>query len=449
MPGSFKARPKELRRPLLTNPHKGCATFQRFNGDPLNEGERWSEEGPLSFPRAECEVAEHYLPSTVSYCRWFWPVFQPEEDRFDWSAVEGALRTAHERGQTLQVRLMPHGSHNQPEPPRWYQEKHPVRTGTKKTKPYVEPVYDGREYLDAWGRVVTEFGRRFDGHPDLESVDVSFIGPWGEGAGECSDENIDRMTALYREAHPKTHLLAMISGYKMKAAVRAGAGWRCDCFGDLKTKGNRYVPDHLAWNHTYDCYPMEVARAGAADVWKTSPVVYETCGVPLSWKNRGYDLSFIMQQGYKFHGSVLMPKSCPIPDEYMGPLSEFCDRIGYRFVLRQARWPETVRRGETVSFEMWVENTGAAPIYRDYKLALRIKGDAGEAVIPTSPDLRTWLPGDAWIEEEVRIPETLGGGGAMLSAGIVAPETNEPKVRFAVEETDGEGWVPLGAVAVE
>ena len=45
-----KVRFQQRREPLLSNPHKGCATFQRFNGDPLNEGTRWSEEGPVSFP---------------------------------------------------------------------------------------------------------------------------------------------------------------------------------------------------------------------------------------------------------------------------------------------------------------------------------------------------------------------------------------------------------------
>ena len=110
-----KARFTERTSPLLTNPHKGCATFQRFNGDPLNEGTRWSEEGPLTFPEAPREVADQYLPSTVAYCRWFWVVFEPEEGRFDWSAVEQSLATARARGQTLQVRLMPHGSQGQPQ----------------------------------------------------------------------------------------------------------------------------------------------------------------------------------------------------------------------------------------------------------------------------------------------------------------------------------------------
>jgi len=86
-----KKRFQERRSPLLTNPGKGCATFQRFNGDPLNEGTRWSEEGPLTFPPARCDVADGYLPCTVSYCRWFWNMIEPEPGRFDWSMIENII----------------------------------------------------------------------------------------------------------------------------------------------------------------------------------------------------------------------------------------------------------------------------------------------------------------------------------------------------------------------
>ena len=83
---------------FLLNPHKGCATFQRFNGDTLFPGKSWSESGPTEFPPAEREVAENYLPCTVAYCRWFWDLVQPEANRFDWTPVERALETAHDRG---------------------------------------------------------------------------------------------------------------------------------------------------------------------------------------------------------------------------------------------------------------------------------------------------------------------------------------------------------------
>jgi hypothetical protein len=42
-------------------------------------------------------------------------------------------------------------------------------------------------YAKAFGDMIRAFGKRYDGHLDLESVDLSIVGAWGEGAGMESD----------------------------------------------------------------------------------------------------------------------------------------------------------------------------------------------------------------------------------------------------------------------
>jgi len=441
-----KARPQESTTPLLTNPGKGCATFQRFNGDPLNRGTGWSEEGPLAFPEAEDDVAAGYLPSTVSYCRWFWDVLEPESGRLDFSMVDGALATARARGQSLQVRLMPFGAHGQPQLPDWYRARYRTRVSREHgpTKTFLEPAYDRAEYFDRWGRVIGEFGRRFDGHPDLESVDIAFIGPWGEGAGHPKQQTVDRFIRLYHSVHRKTTVLTNTDGPQFAAGVRRGTGWRCDCFGDLRRRGG----GDLGWNHTFEAYPQQVHAARASEVWRTRPVVFETCATPLTWHQTWFtepgDLDLVLQQGYKFHVSVFMPKSNLIPGPYLKPLAAFCDRIGYRLVLRQARWAAAVRRGSKLPIQGWIENTGVAPIYRKVVPSLRIVRGRGEAVVPLKGDPRTWLPGDAFVDQAVSVPSTLSRGRAELFIGLVDVRAARPLVRFANEGTDAAGWLPLG-----
>ena len=442
-----KCRPTESKGFLL-NPHKGCATFQRFNGDPLFPGTTWSECGPTEFPPADRAVAEGYLPCTVAYCRWFWDLFEPEPNRFDWSPVEGALATARARGQTLQVRLMPHGSHSQPQLPKWYQDRYPTVPGTTKREPFVAAVYDGPAFIEQWGNVVRDFGRCFDGHPDLESVDMAYLGPWGEGAGACSEEAIDRITAVYREAHPRTPLVAMIQGHKMAAGVRAGAGWRCDCFGDLGFWHNALVPDHLQWNHMYDCYPQAVCESGAQHAWHTAPVVFETCGVPMTWYEKGFDIGWILRQGLKYHGSVFMPKSTALPASWMDLLRGFCNDLGYRFVIRQVHYDGRVERGSPFEFGCWIENVGVAPIYRRYAFALRLSQGQRSHVVHTGANILDWLPGDTYVHEKAEIPGFFEPGQIVLHAGLVDPESAQVRVRFAVEESDAEGWVPLDTIAL-
>src|SRR5690242_10069052 len=55
---------------VLVNPDMGIQTFQRFNGDPLNSGLKWSEEGPTA-PIAQSGSVD-FPATTLSYCRWFW-----------------------------------------------------------------------------------------------------------------------------------------------------------------------------------------------------------------------------------------------------------------------------------------------------------------------------------------------------------------------------------------
>lgn len=317
-----KVRPKEMSG-FLRNPHKGCSTFQRFEGDGMYKGLGWSEVGPVEFPEREFEgVAPGYLPSSVAYCRWFWELFEPEEGRYDWSVIERALQVAKERNQTLQVRLMPHGSSKQPKVPQWYRDRYKtVERDTHGRGTLCNcPVYDSPEFLDKWGGVVTDFGQRFDGHPQLESVDISYIGPWGEGAGECSEEAIEKMTQVYADAHPKTPLMTMISGHKMRAGVQRGTGWRLDCFGDIGIFQREGIPKDQWWMHHFDCYPMEVCKNGAQDAWMNGPITFESCGVPMKWFKLGFDLYWILKQGLKFHGTVFMPKSTKLPEEWMDDL---------------------------------------------------------------------------------------------------------------------------------
>src|SRR5215469_7449671 len=68
--------PKEI-HDVLVNPGMGIQTFQRFNGQPINAGLRWSEVGPeQAAPNAAGKV--DFPDSSVAYFRWFWHQLEPE-----------------------------------------------------------------------------------------------------------------------------------------------------------------------------------------------------------------------------------------------------------------------------------------------------------------------------------------------------------------------------------
>ncbi|MGB9606589.1 MAG: DUF4832 domain-containing protein, partial [Bryobacteraceae bacterium] len=63
-------RPVEI-NDVLVNPGMGIQTFQRFRGDPIYSGMRWSEVGPEG-PTQPAAQSPDFPDSSVAYCRWFW-----------------------------------------------------------------------------------------------------------------------------------------------------------------------------------------------------------------------------------------------------------------------------------------------------------------------------------------------------------------------------------------
>ncbi|KKK70829.1 hypothetical protein LCGC14_2920040, partial [marine sediment metagenome] len=72
-----------------------------------------------------------------------------------------------------------------------------------------------------------------------------------------------------------------------------------------------------------------------------------------------------------------------------------------------------------------------------------------EAVVAfDDEDIRTWLPGDAYIERDLPLPEGFGPGWVEVAVGLVDPETQKARVNFAVRERFLDRWVDLGGFEI-
>jgi hypothetical protein len=444
----------------LANPHKGCCTFQHFQGDPLFPGNGWLEEGPHEFPQPflpnkampgeSIATIDGYPPSTVAYCRWFWENFEPEEGRYDFTLIDQALAAAKSRGQTLAMRIMAYGNDRTGHKllPKWYRKKYPVREYEIFGEKGAEPIPDSPEFLEKYGNLIRECGQRYDGHPNLETMDVGYLGPLGE-FGEMSTAQMHRFNQVHKEAFSKTFRLVEICGEQGKIGLQYGSGWRWNAYGDLSDVGSAEVQRSCSWNHTYDVYP-EILASYAKDNWKMYPVHCEIGPALTVWKELGWDVDFILQQGLKYHMTYFMAKSCRIPDAWMDKVSAFCRKLGYRFVYRQALYETPVKASGSFRFNSWIENVGVAPIYRKYDFALRLRqGDREEIVTLKEVDPRTWLPGDTIIETRVQLPAGFKPGFVHLAAGLIDPLTREARVSFAAKELLGNHWLALGGIEVE
>lgn len=439
-------RPREI-QDVLVNPGMGVQTFQRFAGQALNEGTKWSEEGPTAVLPASAPVSE-FPPSSIAYCRWFWSALEPEKGRVRWDIIDTAIAEARAHGQTLAFRLMPYDEgHALPE---WYRASGARRANkpTDKDGSIWQPDFSDPLYLKHWGELVREAGRRYDGHPYLDSVDISSVGYWGEGWSPYMPA-FAHQTALidiYLDAFKRTPLLM---NFDEPGALRYGtdhgAGWRLDCLGDMRMSSadRHFEPEML------DVYPQQIVRTGIQEVWRRSPVSLESCWVPAYWKEQGWDVDYILEQALRWHVSSVNIKSSAIPREWKANFDAFQKRMGYRLLLRRFEYPKQARAGSMIPVSMWWRNAGVAPVYRPYELALELRSAATAAIIRLGADVRTWLPGDAVWDGSVYVPDDLASGEYRVRLALLDPRTLKPAIRLAIEGRESDGWYGLGTLTVK
>jgi hypothetical protein len=434
-------RPVEI-DDVLVNPEMGIQTFQRVNGDPINPGSRWSEAGPSLEPEPAANKPD-FPESSIAYYRWFWSQLEPEHGKYAWDAIDLAIERARTHGQSIDFRLMPYDqSHPLPE---WYRNSGARRANKPGDSDGTvwSPDADDPLYVKYWGEFVAAAGKRYNGHPDVDAVDISTVGYWGEGWGPyLPDWSVQqRLVEMYFEAFDRTRLLMNFDEPRaLTYGTGRGAGWRLDCWGDLGGRGKNMM-------HMLDLYPQQVVRTGIQEVWRRSPVSLETCGTPLSWKQWAYtdkQLQDIFDQALRWHATSINIKSTAIPAEWGPAFRDFEKKLGYRYILRRFEYPAAAKPGAMIPVSMWWLNAGVAPVYGDYSLALRI----GDAVIRVPVDVRKWLPGDAVYDGTLFLPETVQPGAQRIQVALLSNRTGRPAIKLAIQGLQADGWYDLGAIQI-
>ncbi len=448
-------RPKTI-DDVLVNPGMGFTTFQRFNGDALNEGRTWTEGFPLAYQeyKGSLENIDHPMTS-IAYFRIYWKFIEPEKGRYSWDVIDKALETAKSRKQSLMLRIAPHGLFDDDDDvPDWYRQIVGERTEWPEKKWRVNP--EDPRYLQHFGGLIRELGKRYDGHPDLESIDGALIGAWGEGEGTdlLADVTMKALVDAYVDNFKKTPILTMLyDGESNRYALsKANVGYRGDCLGDSRDGapcfGDFKDFDSGSWSHMLDLYPRQIICSGMQDAWMKAPVSFEVCWVVSHWLDMGWDIDYIIAQSLKWHISTFNAKSSPIPAVWKDKVDRWLKRMGYRLALRRFTYPETVEAGGSMEYSCWIENSGVAPCYKPFRFALRLMNEKDARVFTTDADILKWLPGDSVHDGSLVIPADMPEGIYEMQAGIIDGAAMEPRVKLAMEGLQQDGWYSLGNIRV-
>jgi hypothetical protein len=439
-------RPKES-DDVLVNPGMGFTTFQRFNGDRLNEGLQWTEGFPIEYQPFTGSLTNRDHPLTsLAYFRVYWKFMEPAAGAYRWDLLDQALATAQARGQTLMLRIAPYGTDTNNDVPAWYRALIAGQAMEKNLpveKWRVNP--ENPLYLQRFGGLIRNLGARYDGNPHLELVDVSIVGAWGEGAGAEALTDATRAALLdcYLDTFRVTPLVLQLqdSSATHYALSKRAVGWRADCLGDLGGFSK-------TWSHMNDYYPETLVQTGMKDAWQRAPVTLEACWVMQFWKNQGWDIDHIIDESLKWHISSFNGKSSPVPAEWWPQVNRWLKQMGYRLVLRKFTYPALLRPREKLTFTSWWENKGVAPCYRKFTLALRLRNGQRTEILPTNADVTSWLPGDNVCDSAVTVPAGLAPGEYELAIALLDPHSSRPKVKLAIQGRAEDGWYRLGTLKV-
>lgn len=433
---------------LLANPGMGWQTFHRFaDQDPNLAG----------------------LPSTSAYFRFYWSEIEPEEGKIDFPKLDGLLARARKAGQQLAFRVMCAGtSDEEMYVPGWLKEKgcpgFEYRYQGRGRTHWV-PDMDHALFRDAHFRLIEELGKRYDGHPDVDLLDIGTVGLWGEwhmsgtGVEVPSLETRREIIAAWCEAFPRTPRVMLIGDAEgMKEAARLGCGWRADCLGDMGGFSK-------TWNHMENLYRQQVERTGTGESWKKAPVAFESCWDMRKWTAEGWDVRAIFDYALDLHASLINNKSAPIPEGTRAEVERCLRKLGYRLVLRRLEHPRKWEAGKELVVKMVWENVGVASPYRDHRIAFRLRPvePAEGTPIPfaTATSVRGWLPGRREATESLARPERLAAGAYELDIAVTQPPVARdireqkpgappaPALRLAIAGRRDDGWYALGRVEVE
>ena len=335
--------------------------------------------------------------------------------------------------------------------------------------------YDSPEFQQRLRRLVAKLGEAWDNDPRIFAVQMGLIGRFGEHHNPAPTAAQRRLLAdAFKAAFRHKPVLVRHNDPEFMAA---GFGIYYDTFANLSREPPDGPRDQFPWQATH------VYR----DVWKGAPIEGE---VEYNWQNQRESAKPAETFGRTPDETMTVPayrtymvdKIRRYHASYLGWISSYTDSdravvtgaaeiqqaFGYRFVLESASYPLVAQPGAKLTLKLAVRNTGSAPFYLDWPVAVALLDPATRQPVWSAPlggvDIRRWLPGEDWDSTafayrrpalsyreagRAELPPDLKPGRYLVALAILDRQGGMvPSVRFATGNYFSGGWHPLGHIGV-
>ena len=334
--------------------------------------------------------------------------------------------------------------------------------------------YDSPAFQTRLTALVAKLGQAWDEDPRIFAVQMGLIGRWGEHHNPAPTAEQRRMLAeAFRKAFKNKPVLVRHTDAEF---MQAGFGIYYDTFAHLDREPPHGPQDQFPWQVTH------VHR----DIWKGAPIEGE---VEYNWQKRdnakpketfGFTPDETMKEpAYRrymidkirrYHTSYLgwIDNYDDSNREVLAGAAEFQKAFGYRFVIGSAGYPLAVQSGGKLAVKLSVRNTGSAPFYLDWPVAVALLDPATKKPVWSAPlsgvDIRKWLPGEDWDSEafayrrpallhradgHATLPPDLQPGKYVLALAMLDRQGGMmPSARFATANYIRGGWHPMGFIGI-
>lgn len=315
-----------------------------------------------------------------------------------------------------------------------------------------EPDYGDPIFLEKLENFMREYGRRYDGHPLIEFIDVGTFGTWGEGHTTSGSGKsyplsvIKKHIDLHLKYFPNTCILVnddMINHvaaqnpqqarYLIEYCAAMGMGARddslyvrhyCDtCGSDMLSNPTMFDALHLSAPVDLErTHMMLISEQDNDGGWRMLDAIKRTHASFAGFHGDAYAW---YAQNKGFHDYV-------------------ANRLGYWYFIEGYEYPDILEQSDAF-LTLHLSNRGSARAYYPYAMRIIARNERGEEWLLNreSPDNRRWLDGET-IQERLRLhTRELPEGAYTLHIGLFE-EARPILLGMKAERRDEKGYYLLG-----
>lgn len=335
--------------------------------------------------------------------------------------------------------------------------------------------YDSPAFQERLKTLVAKLGKAWDEDPRIFAVQMGLIGHFGEHHNPAPTAAQRRLLAeAFKGAFKNKPVLVRHNDPEF---MDAGFGIYYDTFANISREPPDGPEDQFPWQATH-VHP---------EIWKRAPIEGE---VEYNWQVQRQEAMpeqtfgrtpnetmkvpayrrFMIDKIRRYHASYLgwITDHDPSISEVLAGAGELQKAFGYRFVIDSASYPLTIQSGAKLPVKLTVRNTGSAPFYLDWPVAVGLLDPVSAELVWSAPlsgvDIRKWQPGEDWDSEafayrrpaimhqengSATLPSDLKNGKYIIALAILDRQGGMlPSARFANSNYFRGGWHPLGFIGI-